>query len=42
MEPKALQVLMGHSSITITLDRYSHLMKGATEAAGALLAEAFA
>jgi integrase len=34
---KALSVYMGHSSITITLDRYGHLMPGnETEAAGLL------
>jgi integrase len=32
---KALSVYMGHASITITLDRYGHLMPGnETEAAG--------
>ena len=30
--PKALQLRMGHSSITVTLDRYGHLMPGADEA----------
>lgn len=34
---KALQTFMGHASITITLDRYGHLMPGSeTEAAGML------
>jgi integrase len=34
---KALQQYMGHSSITVTLDRYGHLMPGAErEAAGML------
>jgi len=34
---KALSTYMGHSSITITLDRYRHLMPGAeAEAAGLL------
>ena len=34
---KALSTYMGHSSITITLDRYGHLMPGnETEAAGLL------
>jgi len=32
-----LQTLMGHSSITVTFDRYGHLMPGSeTEAAGLL------
>jgi hypothetical protein len=35
--PKALQTLMGHASITETYDRYGHLMPGSeTEAAGLL------
>ena len=34
---KALSVYMGHSSITITLDRYGHLMPGNEEAAAGLL-----
>ncbi len=34
---KALSTYMGHSSITITLDRYGHLMPGSeAEAAGLL------
>jgi len=34
---KALSTYMGHSSITITLDRYGHLMPGnENEAAGLL------
>jgi integrase len=34
---KALQVYMGHSSVSITLDRYGHLMPGSeAEAAGLL------
>ncbi len=34
---KALAVYMGHSSVTITLDRYGHLMPGNEgEAAGLL------
>ncbi len=34
---KALSTYMGHSSITITLDRYGHLMPGSeAEAAGML------
>ena len=32
LTPKALQLRMGHSSITVTLDRYGHLMPGADEA----------
>ena len=34
---KALGSFMGHSSITITLDRYGHLMPGAEDEAAALL-----
>lgn len=30
--PKALQARMGHSSITVTMDRYGHLMPGADKA----------
>ena len=34
---KALSVYMGHSSVTITFDRYGHLMPGnEAEAAGLL------
>ena len=34
---KALQVYMGHASVSITLDRYGHLMPGSeAEAAGLL------
>ena len=34
---KVLQTLMGHSSITVTFNRYGHLMPGSeTEAAGLL------
>jgi integrase len=34
---KALSAYMGHSSITVTLDRYGHLMPGnESEAAGML------
>jgi hypothetical protein len=37
VNPKALCTYMGHSSITVTLDRYGHLMPGAeAEAAGML------
>ncbi len=37
MNAKALSAYMGHSSITITLDRYGHLMPGSErEAAGML------
>jgi integrase len=42
MEPKMLQAILGHSSITMTLDVYSHLLPGHNEAAAALLTEAFA
>lgn len=34
---KALQVFMGHASITVTLDRYGHLMPGSEDQAGGLL-----
>jgi integrase len=34
---KALSVYMGHSSITITLDRYGHLLPGAEGEAAELL-----
>jgi len=35
VNPKALSSYMGHSSITVTLDRYGHLMPGnEAEAAG--------
>jgi integrase len=34
---KALSTYMGHSSITITLDRYGHLMPGNEEQAAGLL-----
>lgn len=37
VNPKALQTFMGHASITITLDRYGHLMPGSEEEAVALL-----
>jgi integrase len=34
---KALSTYMGHSSITITYDRYGHLMPGNEDEAAALL-----
>ena len=34
---KALASYMGHASVTITLDRYGHLMPGNEEQAAALL-----
>jgi integrase len=34
---KALQQYMGHSSITVTLDRYGHLMPGAERQAAGML-----
>lgn len=34
---KALQTFMGHSSITVTLDRYGHLFPGSEGEAAALL-----
>jgi Phage integrase family len=33
---KALSTFMGHANISITLDRYGHLMPGSEEAAGML------
>ena len=36
-DAKALSTYMGHSSITITLDRYGHLMAGNEEQAAGLL-----
>jgi integrase len=36
---KALSTYMGHSSITITLDRYGHLMPGSEKGAAELLEE---
>lgn len=36
---KALQVFMGHSSITMTLDRYGHLLPGSEDEAATLLAD---
>jgi integrase len=35
---KALSVFMGHANISITLDRYGHLMPGSEEEAAGLLA----
>jgi len=37
VNPKALSSYMGHASITITLDRYGHLMPGAEDEAAAML-----
>jgi integrase len=34
---KALQTFMGHSSITVTLDRYGHLFPGSAKQAARLL-----
>lgn len=34
---KAISTYMGHSSITITLDRYGHLMPGNEQEAAGLL-----
>jgi len=36
---KALSTYMGHSSITVTLDRYGHLMPGNEREAAGMLAE---
>ncbi len=40
VNPKALQTFMGHSSITVTLDRYGHLFPG-SEGEAALLLDAY-
>jgi integrase len=40
VNPKALQTFMGHSSITVTLDLYGHLMPGG-EAEAAALADTY-
>lgn len=37
LNPKTLSTYMGHSTITITLDRYGHLMPGSEVEARALL-----
>jgi len=37
VNPKALSQYMGHSSITVTLDRYGHLMPGNEEEAAGML-----
>jgi integrase len=37
VNPKALQTFMGHSSITVTLDRYGHLFAGSEGEAAVLL-----
>ncbi|MBA2580160.1 MAG: tyrosine-type recombinase/integrase, partial [Thermoleophilaceae bacterium] len=37
VNPKALSTYMGHASITITIDRYGHLMPGNEEEAADLL-----
>jgi integrase len=37
VNPKALQTFMGHSSITVTLDRYGHLFPGSEQEAADLL-----
>jgi integrase len=34
---KALSTFMGHASVTITLDRYGHMLPGGEEEAAALL-----
>lgn len=34
VHPKAIQVRLGHSSITVTMDRYGHLMPSAFEGVG--------
>lgn len=37
VNPKALSTFMGHSTVTITLDRYGHLFPGSEEEAAGLL-----
>lgn len=37
VNPKAMSVYMGHSSVTITFDRYGHLMPGNEAQAAQLL-----
>jgi integrase len=37
LNPKTLSTYMGHSTITITFDRYGHLMPGSEDEARALL-----
>ena len=39
MNLKALSTFMGHASITITLDRYGHLLPGSEEEAAGLVDE---
>jgi integrase len=39
VNPKALSTYMGHSSITVTLDRYGHLMPGNEQEAAVMLAK---
>ncbi len=40
VHPKALQEALGHSSISLTLDTYSHLMPGMQQEAAGKLDEA--
>jgi hypothetical protein len=37
LHPKAIQAQMGHKSITMTLDRYGHLMPGRGDAVASAL-----
>lgn len=37
LHPKAISARLGHSSITVTIDRYGHLMPSAFEGVGARL-----
>lgn len=39
VKAKALSTYMGHSSITVTLDRYGHLMPGNEEQAAVMLGD---
>ena len=39
--PKAIQQRLGHGSISVTLDRYGHLMEGLDEGAADMLDDLF-
>jgi integrase len=40
VHPNILQVLLGHSTIAITLDTYSHVLRGVGDAASGAMDEA--
>jgi integrase len=42
VHPKIVSEMLGHSSIAITLDIYSHVIPGMQEAAGSAMEEALA